>query len=234
MPITIEEIKNDKYHIDPVKMANDAIIPNVDAPISNLYGFFTLIIGKPNSGKSTFWINLLKKSKQKNTYYRKFDRVHIFSNSLKTITTKLKLPEDRLHHGLDDLEQVIAQEKDSDNKILFIIDDCVTDLKDSDFMLKLIYNRRHIAKSISIIITSQVYNKISLKIRKCCNDIILFNTGSKKELQSIYDDLINIDKEDYYKIIKHCFSGSSHDFLVFRTGDGSWYHNFNRLNINEE
>jgi hypothetical protein len=234
MPITIEEVKNDKYNIVPVKMANDAIIPNIDPPISDKYGFFCLLIGKPNSGKSTYWINLLQKSKNKNSYYKKFDKVHIFSNSLKTITTKLKLPEDRLHHGVDDLEEVVESEKDSDNKLLFIIDDCVTDLKDSDFMLKLIYNRRHIAKSISIIITSQVYNKISLKIRKCCNDLVLFNTGSKKELQSIYDDLINIDKDDYYKIIKHCFSGSSHDFLVFKTEDGSWFHNFNRLNISED
>ena len=234
MPITIEELKNDKYHIEPVKMANDAIIKNVDAPVPDKYGFFLLLIGKPNSGKSTWWINLLKKSKNKNTYYRKFDKVHIFSNSLQTITTKIQLPEDRLHHGLDDIENVVNEEKDSDNKMLFIIDDCVTDLKDTDFMLKLIYNRRHLAKSISIIITSQVYNKISLKIRKCCTDIILFNTGSKKELQSIYDDLINIDKDDYYQIIKHCFSGSSHDFLVFKTEDSSFYHNFNKLNISEE
>ena len=233
MPITISEIENDRYKINPIKMANDCIIPNIDDPISKHFGFFCLLIGKPNSGKSTYWINLLQKSKNKNSYYKKFDKVHIFSNSLKTITTKLKLPDDRLHHGLGDLEEVVEIEKDSDNKILFIIDDCVTDLKDSDFMLKLIYNRRHIAKSISIIITSQVYNKISLKIRKCCNDLVLFNTGSKKELQSIYEDLINIDKDDYYKIIKHCFSGSSHDFLVFKTEDGSWFHNFNRLLINE-
>jgi len=82
---------------------------------------------------------------------------------LRTITSKIKLPEDRLHHGITDLEDIVNQEQESDNKILIIIDDCVTDLKDSDFMLKLIYNRRHLAKSISLIITSQVYNTISLK-----------------------------------------------------------------------
>ena len=162
-------------------MANDAMIKNVSDPVPNKYGFFLLLIGKPNSGKSTFWINLLKKQKENNTYFHKFDKVHIFSNSLRTITSKIKLPEDRLHHGITDLEDVVNQEQESDNKILIIIDDCVTDLKDSDFMLKLVYNRRHIAKLISLIITSQVYNKISLKIRKCCTDLILFNTGSKKK-----------------------------------------------------
>ena len=232
MPITINELKNNKYHIEPIKMANDAIIKNVSDPVPNKYGFFLMLIGKPNSGKSTWRINLLKKSPNNNTYYHKFDNVHIFSNSLKTITSKIKLPKDKLHHVITDLADAVNEETDSENKILIIIDDCVTDLKDSDFMLKLIYNRRHIAKSISLIITSQVYNKISLKIRKCCTDLILFNTGSKKEIQSIYDDLINIDKDDFYKIIKHCFSGSSHDFLVFKTEDGSFYHNFNVLVIN--
>ena len=229
MTITIIEEKNNKYKIEPIKMANDLIISNINDPLPDKYGFFLLLIGKPNSGKTNFWLNLLQKNKNKNSYYKKFDRVHIFSNSLKTITSKIDLADDRIHHGCDDLESVVEEEKDSDNKILFIIDDCVTDLKDSDFMLKLIYNRRHIGKSISIIITSQVYNKISLKIRKCCTDLVLFNTGNKKELLSIDDDLINIDKDDYYQIIKHCFSGSAHDFIFFKTEDGSFYHNLNKF-----
>ena len=177
MTITIIEEENNKYKIEPIKMANDLVIPNVDSPLPSHYGFFILLVGKPNSGKTNFGLNLLQKNKNKNSYYKKFERVHIFSNSLKTITSKIDLAEDRIHHGCDDLESVVEEEKDSDNKLLFIIDDCVTDLKDSDFMLKLIYNRRHLSKSISLIITSQVYKKIIMKIRKCCTDLILSNSG---------------------------------------------------------
>ena len=50
MPITINELKNNKYHIEPIKMANDAIIENVSDPVPNKYGFFLMLIEKPNSG----------------------------------------------------------------------------------------------------------------------------------------------------------------------------------------
>ena len=80
MKITIIEEKNNKYKIEPIKMANDLIIPNVDDPLPNKFGFFLLLIGKPNSGKNNFLLNLLQKNKNKNSYYKKFDRVNIFSN----------------------------------------------------------------------------------------------------------------------------------------------------------
>jgi ribosome biogenesis GTPase A len=81
----ITEIQSSKYKIKPVKMRNDGIIQGINEPINNLYGGFILLVGRPNSGKSTFFLNLLKKSKKHNSYYRKFDKVFIFSNSLKLL-----------------------------------------------------------------------------------------------------------------------------------------------------
>ena len=40
MTITIIEENNNKYKIEPIKMANDLIIPNIDDPLPNKYGFF--------------------------------------------------------------------------------------------------------------------------------------------------------------------------------------------------
>jgi len=223
----IHEIKNDKYKIEAYKMANDAIIKKVDAPIPSQYGFFLMVIGTPGSGKSTFWLNLITK-KVKNTYYKKFDKIYIFSNSLKTITTKINLPEDRLFDGISQLEDIIEVIKDSDDRVLLIIDDCVTDLKNADYLLKLIYNRRHIARSVSIIITSQVYNKINMAVRKAASDLVLFSTTNKKELETVFSEYINIPKNDFDEVCRYCFK-TKHDFLFYKTQDNSYYHNFNRL-----
>lgn len=233
MSIKITEQQNDKLKVTPFKMANDGIIPNVEPPLPNNYGFFMLLIGAPNSGKSTLWLNLIT-NKEKHNYFKKFDKIHIFSNSLKTITRKIHLPDDRLHQGLDELEGLIDEIKDTDDKILLIIDDCVTDLKSPEYVLKLIYNRRHLAGGISIIITSQVYNKINLAIRKAANTLILFSTGNKKEIASVYQDFINIPEKDYNAIINHCFKHGAHDFMVYSTATGSFAHNFNPLTISSE
>lgn len=225
----IKEIKNHKLQIEAYKMANDCIIKKVDAPLPNNYGFFMMVIGAPGSGKSTFWLNLITK-KEKNTYYKKFEKIIIFSNSLKTITTKINIPEEQLFHGISELEMVVESLKDSEDRVLFIIDDCICDLKNHDYILKLIYNRRHIAKSVSIIITSQVYNKIHLAIRKAASDLVLFSTTNKKEIESVYNDFINIPKDNFDEVCRYCFK-TKHDFLIYTTQKNEYYHNFNLLEL---
>jgi energy-coupling factor transporter ATP-binding protein EcfA2 len=233
MSVKIKEIPNDKLKITPFKMSNDGIIPNVEPPLPNNYGFFMLLIGAPGSGKSTLWLNLIT-NKEKHGYYKKFDKIHIFSNSLKTITRKIHLPDDRLHDGVNDLEETIEMIKETEDKVLLIIDDCVTDLKSPDYLLKLIYNRRHLGGGISIIITSQVYNKVHLSIRKAANTLVLFSTGNKKEIASVYQDFMNIPEKEYNEIVTFCFRHGSHDFMVYQTSTGRFYHNFNPLEIEFE
>lgn len=227
---TIKEIPNKHLTISPIKMKNDAKIPNIEDPLPNNYGFFLCIVGKPNSGKTTFLLNLITK-KDKHGFYKKFDRVYIFSNSLKTITTAINLPEDRLFHGISELEGLIEKIQDDEHKVLLILDDVITDIKNHDYILKLIYNRRHIAGSISICLTSQNFNKIPLAIRKACTDLVFFSTGNKREITAVFDDLINIEKHYFEQIIRYCFSKSSHDFVYYKTENGDFYHNFNLLSI---
>lgn len=230
MSVKIHEIQNDKLKITPFKMSNDGVIPDVEPPLPNNYGFFMLLIGAPGSGKSTMWLSLIT-NKEKHNYYKKFDKIHIFSNSLKTITRKIHLPDDRLHDGIGDLEETIENIKDTEDKVLLIVDDCVTDIKSPDYILKLIYNRRHLAGGISIIITSQVYNKIALAIRKAANTLVLFSTGNKKEIASVYQDFMNIPEKEYNAIASYCFRNGSHDFMVYQTSTGDFFHNFNHLKI---
>jgi GTPase SAR1 family protein len=227
--LTIKEIKSSNYKIEPIKMANDEFIKNLKSPLPDKYGFFILLVGKPNSGKSTLWINLINK-KAKNTYYKKFDKVFIFSNSLHTITTKIKLDKERMFNGIDNLEEVLEEIKDTEGQNLIILDDVVTDIKGSDdYILKMIYNRRHMGGGVSLIITSQVYNKVPLAVRKCATELVIFNTTNKKEIESIFNDFINIDYDTYQKLIKYCFKSNIHDFMIVKTSDNTFYHNFNLL-----
>jgi GTPase SAR1 family protein len=228
--MNIKEVKNSIYKIDAIKMKNDCQIKNISDPLPSQYCFFLVVVGRPNSGKTTFILNMINKP-SKRTYYKKFDKVYIFSKSLSTITDKIKISDDQLYNGIDELEPVIESLKDKDDKVLLILDDVITDIKDGvefDYIQRLIFNRRHIGGGISIILTSQVYNKLKAALRKCASDIILFQTGNKREIQSIYDDFINIDKSDYLDIIKHCFK-TNHDFVFIKTNDNNFYHNFNRL-----
>ncbi len=226
----ITEIKNNKYKVEAFRMANDAKIFDVVPPIPNFYNFFLIICGVPMSGKTNLWLNLI--NKRKSPYYKKFDKVFIFSNSLHTIKIKIKLPESQLIQGIDTLEEVVNSVSDTDDKILIVLDDVISDIKDDEFMQKLIFNRRHTAGGVSLIIITQVYNKLPLQFRKCCTDLVLFNTSNKIELESIFREFINISKTDYQQIIRYCFKGSNHDFIWIDNLKNLFYKNFNLLKIN--
>ena len=80
------------------------------------------------------------------------------------------------------LESVLEDIKDSGEKILFIMDDVVNDMKKMEIQTtisKMLMNRRHLAGSggsTSFIITTQVYNKIPAPIRKTASHIIIYHT----------------------------------------------------------
>lgn len=168
--------------------------------------------------------------KAKNTYYKKFDKVYIFSNSFKTITEEIKLPIDRIYDGISELQDVVESLYD-DDKVLIILDDCISDIKNDKFMMKLIYNRRHIAGGISIIIATQVYNKLALSLRKCANDLVLYNTSNKRELDSIYEDYICLEKKVYFDLVRYCFKDDKHTFIWIKNETGRFFKNFNEIII---
>ena len=229
--MNIKEIKNKNYDIFPVKMKNDCLIKDIKEPLPNNYGFAMLLIGQPNSGKTTLLLNMIQKTKKKNTYYKKFDAVYIFSNSLHTITKNLFIPEKHQFHGIDELEETIEKiDLNKDDQTLLILDDVISDIKNVDYIEKLFFNRRHLGGSISIILTSQVFNKISPKIRKCAASIFIFSTSNKQELESIYRNSVPIlNFKEFIEICKYCFKKDNHQFLAINTQTNEFYHNMNKL-----
>lgn len=225
--MNISEIQNNQYKIKGIKMKNDEIIKDVEPPLNNNYNFFYICIGKPGSGKTNFWMSLLNKRK-KNTYFKKFDKVYIFSKSIKTISDKIKLDENQILNDIDDLDNILNELEQHDFKTLIIFDDMISDIKANSTIQKLIFNRRHISGGVSLIIATQVYNKLPLCLRKAATDLILWKTSNKKEIKSIYEEYILIDEKYFHQILEYTFN-KPHSFLWIKAETDTFYKNFNKL-----
>tara|TARA_R110001632_G_C11345694_1_gene417887 strand:- start:911 stop:1663 length:753 start_codon:yes stop_codon:yes gene_type:complete len=239
--MNIKEIEPER----PIKISKfdfscDDIDANIPKPLPQSLNFFKLICGRPGSGKTTLIINLLcKKGK---CFNNKFDRVYIFSPSLTTIKNNpfTSIPENQIKMELtiDDLEGILSEIKGTGDKVLLIIDDCVNDITKSSelqrVLSKILMNRRHLAGeggSVSVMMTTQVYNKIPAPIRKTASHIYIYHTRNKKELDTIFDELILIPKKQFYEILNYVFD-KRNNFLyldINKSVEKMFHKNFNQL-----
>tara|TARA_R110000824_G_scaffold96745_1_gene231439 strand:+ start:167 stop:916 length:750 start_codon:yes stop_codon:yes gene_type:complete len=240
----IREIpSDDKIVLSKFKFSCDDKDESIPEPLPQALNFFMLICGRPGSGKTTLILNLV--AKRGKMYNKKFDKIFLFSPSLATMDNNpfTDLPEDQVYTELSEesLEGAVASIKDTGEKILFILDDVVNDIKKSsaiqNTLTKMLMNRRHLAGSggsTSWIITTQVYNKIPAPIRKTASHIIIFHTRNKKELDTIFDELIIIPKNDFYEILKYCFDKKNHFLYIDlnKSYEKMFHKCFNRLEFN--
>ena len=124
------------------------------------------------------------------------------------------------------------------------MDDVVNDIKKDihleRLMAKILMNRRHLCGgggSLSVWITTQVYNKIPPPIRKNASQIILFNTKNKRELDCLFDEIAcNLTRKEWIQLSNYCFK-NKHDFMYIDTNQdaNSMYHRkFNKLKVSTE
>tara|TARA_R110000803_G_scaffold167676_3_gene230936 strand:+ start:193 stop:939 length:747 start_codon:yes stop_codon:yes gene_type:complete len=238
----ITEIEPEKKIVlSKFKFTCDDIDESIPAPLPQQLNFFMLIAGKPASGKTSLILNLVCKSNK--IYNKKFDRIFVYSPSLITLKDDPfgELPDEQLHSELTTelLENALTLIKDSGDKVLFIMDDVVNDMKKNGVLTmlnKMLMNRRHLAGaggSCSFIITTQVYNKIPITIRKTATQIILYQTKNKKEIETIFDELILIPKNDFYQILKYCFN-DRYNFIyidINKPHDKMFHKCFNELSF---
>ena len=243
-PLRISEVEPDnKIVLSKFNFSCDEIDESIPAPLPQMLNFFMLINGRPGSGKTSLILNLI--SKRGKLYNKKFDRVFVYSPSLLTMKNNPfeDLPENQLHTDLtpENLQTALDDIAESGEKILFILDDVVNDMRKSseiqNILSKMLMNRRHLAGaggSTSFIITTQVYNKVPAPIRKTASHIVIYHTKNKKELDTIYDELIIIPQKDFYDILRYCFD-KKHNFVyinVDKSYDKMFHKNFNALQFN--
>jgi len=243
-PLNIRETENEnKIVLSKFNFSCDDKDETIPKPLPQMLNFFLLVNGRPGSGKTSLILNLI--AKRGKMYNKKFDKVYVFSPSLVTMANNPfeDLPENQLHTDLNEtnLTEALEEIKDSGEKVLFILDDVVNDMKKSaevqNILSKMLMNRRHLAGaggSTSFIITTQVYNKVPAPIRKTASHIIIYHTKNKKELDTIYDELIIVPIKDFYDILKYCFD-KKHHFVyidVDKSYDKMFHKNFNCLEFN--
>jgi len=242
---SIEEKELDKKIIvSGQKFSCDDIDDSIPAPLPQKGGFSILIVGKPGMGKTSLILSLV--CKRNKAFNKKFDRVYLWSPSLVTMTDDPfeMIPDDQKfeHATLENIQGVLDEIKDSGDKCLFILDDTISDIRGKgkgeieNLLQKVFFNRRHLAGaggSLSIIATSQTYNKIDPKLRKTASQLVLYRNPQKKELESIFDEVILIPKKEFFDVLKYVYD-KPHNFLYIDTTkpDNRMLHkNFNQLII---
>ena len=211
-----EEVLEQPIHISKFKFTCDDSDATIPKPLPQQGGFAMLIVGKPRSGKTNLLLNLTTKAHK--NFNRKFDRVFLFSPSCHTMRDDPfeLLPDDQKYETANEesIRSVLDTIKDSGDKVLMILDDCISDIRGKgkseieNLLHRIFFNRRHLAGkggSLSIIATSQTYNKIDPKLRKTCSHLCFFENKNKKELDSIFDEVILIPKQEFYDVLRYIY-----------------------------
>jgi len=263
--LTIKEKINRRVKLKPIRMNTNAPIPNGQPPFDR-YNFALLVVGVPNSGKSTFVFSQLTQPPRNGdpagVFYKKFHKVFIFSPSVHTIDKKIHVPDDQIFNEFNiEALQEILEAQDADRKevedanreieewnkenpkkkkeleeiqqILIIFDDMMAEIAGdkSKTFLRMIMNRRHIG--VSVIVMTQVFNRIPAKFRKGFSDVILFKTKNRKELETVREELTSFNPKEYNHLIETCLQ-DPHDFLCFKTNSNGIYRNLNELIIEDD
>lgn len=238
---------NSSTDVEKVEMKADKKI-GIQPPLPEA-GFFWIIAGPPGSGKSNLLVNLLTggngQKMRKRFYYKKFDKVYIWNPNQQTLPS-IPLPADHWRSNLDisELQSMITEQRKNDEHVLWVFDDMISQIAEPKNLIpfmEIIFNRRHISKSgngsLSIMMVTQAFNVIPLRLRKAASAVTLFNTRNKREIESIYEEFVSwLDKKVFLHLLNFVFK-SKHDFLFIRAdlgADESLYSNFNKIRIPEE
>jgi hypothetical protein len=222
----------------------DRIDTSIPKPLPRTYNHFMLITAKPRQGKTTLMYSLLVY--RKSPYYRKFDKVYVFSPSLGTADKdKLKklAPEQKYKElTLEALEEVYGAIEGSGERILIIADDVVNDVKKNvgveKMLCKMMMNRRHICgqaedgegAGLSMWMTTQVFNKMPRALRATADYYIMFKSSNKKELETLFDEVILLQKNEFEEMLKYVFH-EKFNFLLIDTNED--FKNMYHKNLNK-
>ena len=203
---------------------------------------FNVVIGKPASGKTSLAISLI--TQRKPSIFRKcFHHVLIVmpQNSINSMNKNpfQKLPKENFYNELDnesitDIYNRLDGYSKDDEKSLLFIDDQTASLKGSKHIMetlsRIIFNRRHL--KTNIILTAQVYNSLPLSIRKCISNLIMFKP-SKKEMENVFEELIQSKKNLFDKIMNVCYD-KPHNFMFVNMDSQRIYKNWDEILINDD
>ena len=196
-------------------------------PLMN-FNFFSVLIGKSGSGKTSLLINMLSD----NSIYKKvFNKIICVMPEATYNNMEFNpfdvLPPEQIKHDFDctELRAQINNYRDADKTTLLIIDDFTAELKNKtnfNNFNHLIQNRRHYRLSIFLLV--QYYNSIPMPLRRSINTIFLFKCN-KKEFEDIFAELFSLSKDLANKLQRFVFT-NKYNFMLVNVTDQIYYRNY--------
>lgn len=158
------------------------------------------------TSKNSKLLNLIKKLKKRKEIMDKSDKLNTFYQNVENDngiefydTLDLEAIKDII-----DINRSITENygKEYSNKVLIVIDDLIESKNVQSTILKnLIFKSRHY--NISVIISGQSYFMLPKALRLNASQTIMFETGSKKEIDSFFEENNSgMNFKDFYQIYK--------------------------------
>ena len=197
-----------------------------------------MVIGKPRSGKTSMLYSFFKSPKLLRKVYH-----NIFLFQPEASRSSMKdpifdaLPDEQKFNELNVenllyVMEVIKNEPKNHNNCI-ILDDMTAFLKDYEvkkILKELIFNRRHLSCSVFFLV--QTWFSVEKDIRKLFSNIFVFRV-SKKEMETIFDEVVE-QKKDYIMDIAKMVFDKPYQFLFINTESQRLFKNFDELLIEDE
>ena len=232
-----------KPDLEKVKMSCDGVIhkkllkyPMIEEAFST--NSFNVVCGRMGQGKTSLVTSLVKSQ-----FKKCFETIYVFmpANSRASIENDIygkHLPSSQLFDTLtlENITEVYGEiQEHSAEKwhSLLIIDDFQTALKDPKIikvLQKIITKMRHLRCTIFLL--QQNFQALAKPLRELVSNLITFNLG-KSQLEKIFDEVIQLDKDNYQKIIDLCFH-DPHDWILINLHKSrTIYRMFDQLVVHE-
>ena len=243
--MSIKTIKHDRLETKVPEMTCDhgynPLLENIPMLQHINNWSFTLIVGRPGSGKTSLLVSWLS-SKGKNRILRKsFDNIYLCmpTNSRQSLKNNVfeQHPADKMWDDLtlesitkiyENLEKNVSEKPKKSS--LIILDDCGASLKNKNIQehfKRIIYNRRHL--SCHIIVLVQSYLSLNKDLRKLATNVIMFKP-SKIEAENFFNELIEQKRDMMNELIKYVFKKKG-DYMFLNCDSQKIYSDYDEIVI---